>query len=182
MNPERVREVLEAVALHAGVSGAVESYGGSLVIRGHVAGRGCDIGLGDRLLWVVVDTSWDLPERSTVLWAPVGSYERARVIAEDGPCAFSGDPEFDAVYLVSGDDSSECIGRLSESGRRALCSAASAHPRVSWLDLAPPKRRRNVCVTQQQRAARAADPKPPSEERLRECVVATLALASALEK
>ena len=101
MTPEGVRKVLEQAAAHADVTGTVEWYGESLVLRGHVRGRGCDIGLGTRLrwLWVVVDTNWDLPDRSFVLRAPVGSQLRARSLQEDGPWAASGDSAFDSAFL-----------------------------------------------------------------------------------
>jgi hypothetical protein len=182
VTPAGLRKVLEEAAAHAGVSGSVEPYGESSVIRGRVAGRGCDIGLGQRLFWVVVDTSWDLPERSSVLWAPEGSYERARSVQEDGPFAPSGDAAFDAVYLVGGEDASICAGRLSESGRRALCAAAWVRPGISWLDLAPPRRRRNVCATPLARAAGGSKQGTVTAPYVAKCVTAMLDVANGLER
>ena len=182
MTPTGMRKVLEEAAALAGVSGTVEWYGESLVIRGHVAGRACDIGLGSQLLWVVADTSWDLPDRSFVLWAPAGSYERTRSLHEDGPWAASGDSAFDSLYLVGGEDAPVCVSRLSEAGRHALCAAAWVRPGISWLDLAPPTRRRNVCATPLTRAAQGGRRRVVSGKYVAECVAATLAVASNLEK
>ena len=120
MTPAEMRRLLEEAAAHAGVSGTVEPYGGSSVIRGHLDGRACDIGLGRQLLWVVVDTNWDLPERASVLWAPEGTFQRTKALHEDGPWAPTGDPAFDSVYLVGGEDAPVCVDRLGERGARAL--------------------------------------------------------------
>lgn len=174
--------VLAGAAAIVGVAGTVEPYGGSFVIRGHASSRGCDIGLGSRLLWVVVDTRWELPERAAIFWAPAGSYERARSLAEDGPWAASGDPGFDSIYLVGGDDAQLCADRLTESGRRALCAEAWIRPGVSWLDLAPPTRRRNVCATSQSHAGVRDPAKQPSAESVAKLVTAALVIASALEE
>jgi hypothetical protein len=147
-----------------------------------VVDRACDIGLGRQLLWIVVDTSWELPDRSFVLWAPVGSQLRARSLQEDGPWAPSGDPAFDAVYLVGGEDAPVCATRLSEAGRRALCAADWVRPGVSWLDLAPPRRRRNVCATPLAGAAQSRKRSTVSGKYVAECVAAMLAIATSLEK
>ncbi len=175
-------ELLEQVAALAGVKGVVEPYGGSLIIRGRVSGRRCDIGLGKYQFWVVADTSWDLPKGASVVYAPVGSYERTRSLHEDGPFARSSDRAFDSKYLVGGEDAQLCLGRLTASGRRALRAAAWLRPTVSWWDLSPPRRRRNVEVTQRPPAAYGSRRRAAVIKTLARRVTATIALARALER
>jgi hypothetical protein len=181
VTPTGIPTLLEEAAERAGVSGAIEPYGESFVLKGHVADRGCDIGLGRQLFWIVADTSWELPERSFVLWAPAGSYQRIRSVREDGPWAESGDAAFDSVYLVGGDDASLCAQRLREPGRRALCAAAWVHPGISWLQFAPPGRRRHVGGTPPARLGHGHG-RTISARYVAECVAATLAVATDLEK
>lgn len=182
MTPAGVQRVLEEAAAQTGLSGTVVPYGESFVLRGHVLGRACDIGLGTQLLWVVVDTSWDLPDRSFVLWAPLGSYERTRSLHEDGPWTASGDPALDSVYLVGGEDAPVCVSRLGEAGRRALCAEAWARPCISWLDVAPPRRRRSVKTTSVSRTAHDRKRGAVSGYYVAKCLSAMLAIANNLEK
>jgi len=182
VTPASAQEVLEEAARREGVRGAVESYGESWVLRGHVDGRGCDIGLGRQLLWVAVDTDWDLPERAFVLWSPAGSYERTRMLHEDGPWAETGDAAFDAIFLVGGEEGAACVDRLTKIGRKALCDAAWVRPGLSWLDLAPPRRRRHVSASPPLQPGRGRRGKTVNGPYVATCVAAALAVARGVER
>jgi hypothetical protein len=143
-----VRLMLDAAAELAGVSGKVETYGPSLILKAEVEGRACELAMGSKHLWVAVDTSWGMPEDCLVLWAPVNSYLRVKCVEDAASLpAWSGDSVFDASYCVVGPSAPAFVATGGPAEREALCRYEWLRPDVTWLDTVAMSRRRHIRAT-----------------------------------
>lgn len=94
--------------------------GGSRGVVTRLGGRVVELWTNGTVFWLIAElTLPDFPEEVAVVWAPEGTYVRAKLL-EGGAKIPTGDPGFDKVFLVCGTTGERVTPRLTSRVRTAL--------------------------------------------------------------
>jgi len=119
-------EYAQKLASILAVSGQhIARLGESRGVVTRLGGRVVELWTNGSTFWVIADLELpSYPDELAVLWAPEGSYVRARLLESGGAAASTDDPGFDKVYVVRGVTGEESSGRLTGLVRTALLDRA----------------------------------------------------------
>ena len=124
---------LGSTAVHLGVSGDPIPFGATSVLRCTFDGRRVDLASSGDTQWVRVDVRllW-FPDNAEVSCAPAGTVGRAKLIEERVTWATTGDPAFDAQYLILGAGAKQVASLMSVRVRSLLIGGSDLRPDLSW--------------------------------------------------
>jgi len=108
------------------------------------------VGTNGSTLWLEADLGWpDFPEDATIIYAPVNSYMRSKLLESSPAAITTGDVAFDEAYLVGAKNIPDLLKRLSGKARETLLEYAELHLAISGFELKgmPPQIIRRVYVS-----------------------------------